>query len=165
VSSSRAAEQSNPRRLMRLSPRRRTTTNYSRSARWHRSKSGPLMSARSQKPHTLVGGVCPFLPGAVMVPESIRWSNYPTLLGTTGGRSRPGRVRASSRIHRQRRRHKSGIAALRRGKAGPNRNQSTGVRRYRAPVEASHIGQLSLKGFSRPIDAYEVVSRASGSSR
>jgi adenylate cyclase len=32
-------------------------------------------------------------------------------------------------------------------------------------VEASHIGQLSLKGFSRPIDAYEVVSRASGSSR
>jgi adenylate cyclase len=28
-------------------------------------------------------------------------------------------------------------------------------------VEASHIGQLSLKGFSRPIDAYEVVSRAS----
>jgi adenylate cyclase len=27
-------------------------------------------------------------------------------------------------------------------------------------VEASHIGQLTLKGFSRPIDAYEVVSRA-----
>ena len=25
-------------------------------------------------------------------------------------------------------------------------------------VEASHIGQLSLKGFNRPIDAYEVVS-------
>ena len=29
-------------------------------------------------------------------------------------------------------------------------------------VEASRIGQLSLKGFSRPIDAYEVVSRAGG---
>jgi adenylate cyclase len=29
-------------------------------------------------------------------------------------------------------------------------------------VEASHIGQLSLKGFSRPIDAYEVVSHAGG---
>jgi adenylate cyclase len=33
-------------------------------------------------------------------------------------------------------------------------------------VGASHIGQLSLKGFTRPIDAYEVVSwqRASGPS-
>jgi class 3 adenylate cyclase len=33
-------------------------------------------------------------------------------------------------------------------------------------VGGSHIGQLSLKGFSRPIDAYEVVSwdRASGPS-
>jgi adenylate cyclase len=29
-------------------------------------------------------------------------------------------------------------------------------------VEASHIGQLRLKGFSRPIDAYEVVSHAGG---
>jgi hypothetical protein len=29
-------------------------------------------------------------------------------------------------------------------------------------VEASHIGQLSLKGFSGPIDAYEVVSLAGG---
>jgi adenylate cyclase len=29
-------------------------------------------------------------------------------------------------------------------------------------VQALHIGQLSLKGFSRPIDAYEVVSRAGG---
>jgi class 3 adenylate cyclase len=27
-------------------------------------------------------------------------------------------------------------------------------------VKASHIGQLRLKGFNRPIDAYEVVSRA-----
>ncbi|MGA7488353.1 MAG: adenylate/guanylate cyclase domain-containing protein, partial [Xanthobacteraceae bacterium] len=25
-------------------------------------------------------------------------------------------------------------------------------------VESSHIGQLSLKGFNRPIDAYEVMS-------
>jgi class 3 adenylate cyclase len=33
-------------------------------------------------------------------------------------------------------------------------------------VAASHIGQLSLKGFNRPIDAYEVVSwhRTSGPS-
>jgi len=33
-------------------------------------------------------------------------------------------------------------------------------------VGASHIGQLSLKGFNRPIDAYEVVSwdRANGPS-
>jgi len=29
-------------------------------------------------------------------------------------------------------------------------------------VEASHIGQLRLKGFSRPIDAYEVRGRAGG---
>jgi class 3 adenylate cyclase len=29
-------------------------------------------------------------------------------------------------------------------------------------VEASHIGPLRLKGFSRPIDAYEVVSHAGG---
>ena len=27
-------------------------------------------------------------------------------------------------------------------------------------VKASHIGQLRLKGFNRPIDAYEVVRRA-----
>jgi hypothetical protein len=37
----------------------------------------------------------------------------------------------------------------------PNGNQSTGVRRCRTMVGASHIGQLSLNGFNRPIDAYK----------
>ena len=45
--------------------------------------------------------------------------------------ARPGRLRASTRIHRERQRHKSRVAALRRGKAGPNRDQSRGVRRRR----------------------------------
>ena len=40
---------------------------------------------------------------------------------------------------------------------GPNRDQSTGVRFRRT---SSHIGQLSLKGFNRPIDAYEVKNRS-----
>ena len=62
--------------------------------------------------------------------------------------ARPGWLRASSRIHRSRQRHKSCLAALRRGKTGPNRDQSTDVRRRRTMGGASHIGQLSLKGLT-----------------
>jgi hypothetical protein len=40
-------------------------------------------------------------------------------------------------------------------KQAQNGNQSTDVRRCRTMVGASHIGQLSLNGFNRPIDAYE----------
>ncbi len=64
----------------------------------------------------------------------------------------------SPRIHGHRQCHQSCRASLRRSTARSNRDRTTRIQLDRATAGGLHIGDLNLKGFNRPMAAYEVLS-------
>ena len=73
--------------------------------------------------------------------------------------ARPDRLRAAPRIHRDRQRHQSRLAAVRRGAPGPDRDRPARLQRDRALRRGGADRRPeALKGFTDPIAAYEIVS-------
>ena len=71
--------------------------------------------------------------------------------------ARAHRIRGPLRLHRDRQRDEPRSTTVRRGGAGPDPHQPARVRRRRGACDAEPVGEVDLRGFSRPTRVYNVL--------